>query len=103
MRTSSFSLLELLRSFRHWNIKHHLHTPSEMRIEAFNTYTTKNTCMWVQSEKMHLILKILEATGSLEVWWDRRNGTSLWSQGGRSAGSWVGRRYGMWTPQGVDQ
>jgi hypothetical protein len=39
--------------------------------------------IWVQPEKMHLTLKGLEATGSLEVWldWDWGVGTSAWRKG----------------------
>ena len=35
--------------------------------EASNTYTTEDYRAWVQSEKMHLPLKILEAPGSGEI------------------------------------
>jgi len=31
-------------------------------------HTANSSCVWVQSEKMHLILKGLDAPGSLEVW-----------------------------------
>jgi hypothetical protein len=36
-----------------------------------NTHTAEDFQVWVQSEKMHLTLKRLEAPGSLEVWWGR--------------------------------
>ena len=53
------------------------HTPVVMRPPA------EECRVWVQSAKMHLILKRLEAGGSLEVslggWWVV--GTSLWRQG----------------------
>jgi hypothetical protein len=37
--------------------------------EAHNTYTAEDYWAWVQSEKMHLTLKSLEAPGYGEVWW----------------------------------
>lgn len=39
-----------------------LHTQAEMR--APNIYTTEDSQIWVQSEKIHQILKRLEAPGS---------------------------------------
>jgi hypothetical protein len=53
-----------------------------------NTHTAEDCQVWVQSEKMHLTLKRLEAPGSLEVWW---------------GGGWrVGRRYRMRNSQRED-
>jgi len=34
------------------------------------THTAEDSQVWVQSEKMHLPFKRLEAPGSLEFWWD---------------------------------
>jgi hypothetical protein len=50
----------------------------------------QRTASWVQSEKMHLTLKRLEALGSLEVWW-HVSVCGLPLHGDREAG----RRYGM--------
>jgi hypothetical protein len=52
-------------------------------VKIYNKYTAEDCRFWVQLEKMHLILKRLEAPGSLEVWRGvgDRGGASLWSQG----------------------
>jgi hypothetical protein len=34
-----------------------------------NTYAAEECWVWTQPEKMHIILKRLEAPGSGEVWW----------------------------------
>jgi hypothetical protein len=56
----------------------------------------------LNSEKMHLTLKRLEAPESVEVWkggnWGV--GTSSWRQGWGSRG---GRMYGMWKSHRVDR
>jgi hypothetical protein len=39
------------------------------------TYTVEVCRVWTQSEKVHLTLKRLEATGSREVWW---SGVGWW-------------------------
>jgi len=51
------------------------HTPAEMR--PSNTYTAEDSWVWVQSEKVHLTLKSLEAPGSLKVWCGGDVGTSF--------------------------
>ena len=55
--------------------------PVDMRLP-----TAEDLLVWVQSEKMHLTLKRLEAPGSLEVWWGggMEVGTCLrrWGLGG---------------------
>ena len=69
------------------------HTPAIMRPP---TYTAEGFWVWVQSEKMHLTLKRLEAPGNLEVWWGGGMGASTWRQ------DQVGMRCGMWNRQRVD-
>jgi hypothetical protein len=56
------------------------------------TYTADTFWIWVQSEKMHLTLKRLEALGSEEV-----GGVEV------GVGVRVVRRYGMWNSQRADQ
>jgi hypothetical protein len=55
-----------------------------------NTYTAEDCQVWIQSEKIHLSLKRMEAPWSGEVWWGRDGG-------------WAGGRNGMWNSQRVDQ
>ena len=47
-------------------------------VKIYNKYTAEDCRFWVQLEKMHLILKRLEAPGSLEVrlgeWWGHSHG-----------------------------
>jgi hypothetical protein len=52
--------------------------------------------VWVQSEKMHLTLKRLEAPWSLEVWKVGEWGPPPGDRGLR-------KRYGMWNSWRVDQ
>ena len=66
-----------------------------------NSYTAEDFQIWVQSEKMHLTLKILEGPGSLEVWWGWRgecgdilmetgDGEKVWDGEQSKSGSGVG-------------
>lgn len=53
-----------------------------------------------QSEKMHLILKKVEAPGTLEIWW---SGGWEWMWNIlMETGEGSGRRYGMWKGQRVE-
>jgi hypothetical protein len=53
------------------------HKPADMRPP--NTYTAEDFWVWFQSEKMHLTLKKLKASGSLEFCWG--GGASSWREG----------------------
>jgi hypothetical protein len=70
------------------------HTPADMRPP--NTHIVEDVQVCVHSEKMHLTLKRLGAPGSLEVRWGRG-----WGHPRRDRG--VGRRYGMWNSQRVNE
>jgi hypothetical protein len=65
---------------------------------APNTYRAGDCQAWLQSEKMHLTLKRMEAPGSLEVWWG-----GAWGRGHPSGDRGTERRYGMWNRQRVDR
>jgi hypothetical protein len=58
--------LDLLRSLRHWTTNREAYTSW---YEANNTYSAEDCWVRIQSEKMHLTLKRLEAPGCLEVRW----------------------------------
>ena len=68
----------------HWTINQATYTSW---YESPKTYRAEDCQIWVQSEKMHLTLERLEASGSLEVW----------LSGGVE---WVGKWYGMWKSEG---
>ena len=63
-RTSSLNSYGPLRSLKHWTMNQAAYNSW---YEATNTYTAEDCQVWVQSEKMYLALKRLEAPGSLEV------------------------------------
>jgi hypothetical protein len=75
-RTNSPNQPGPLRSLRHWTTNQAAYTSW---YGALNTYTAEDCWIWVQSQKMYLSLKRLEAPGSLEFWcrdilvemWDR--------------------------------
>jgi len=61
--------------------------------EISNMYIAEDSWVWVQSEKMQLILKTLEASGSLEFWWGGWGGDILVEMGGGAVAAGVG---GYW-------
>jgi hypothetical protein len=71
-----------------------------MRHTPPNTYTTEDCRVWVQSEKMQLTLKRLNALGSLEVWWGGHVGGDILTETGLGAGMGCGRVRG-WTGRGI--
>jgi hypothetical protein len=62
-----------------------------------NTYTAEECWVWVQSEKIHLTLKKLEAPGSLDVWLGKG-----WWEGHPSGDTGMGKRFVIWNTQRVD-
>jgi len=67
-----------LRSLRHWTPARQ-HTPADT--SPPNTYTAEDCRDWVQSEKMHLTLKRLEAPGSGDILMKSRK--EVWDVGQR--------------------